>query len=295
MQLDKSVVLEIIRNAIREDLGSGDVTTESTIEVGTLGRARFLAKQGGVLAGLEVATWVFEEVDRSIQVTWKAKDGDVVSKGDIFGHASGPARSLLIGERLALNLLQRMGGIASATKAMVDATGSSKTKILDTRKTVPGLRTLDKYAVLCGGGQNHRIGLYDMILIKDNHISAKGGIVPALDAAQESHRSGIKLEIETRTLSEVQEVVKYEESRPGSVDRILLDNMVIVNDGEIDTSMLEEALRIVDGKVDTEASGNVNFSTVPAIAQTGVDYISSGALTHSVMAMDISMKIELDQ
>lgn len=295
MQLDKSVVLDIIRNAIREDLGSGDVTTESTIEVETKGRARFLAKQDGVLSGLEVASWVFEEVDSSVLVEWQAKDGDVVSKGDVFGHASGPARSLLIGERLALNLLQRMGGIASATKAMVDATGESNSKILDTRKTVPGLRTLDKYAVVCGGGLNHRIGLYDMILIKDNHISARGGISPALDAAQATHRSGIKLEIETRTLEEVQEVLSFEESRPGSVDRILLDNMVTVKDGKIDTSMLEEALKIIDGKVDTEASGNVNLATVPAIAMTGVDYISSGALTHSVMAMDISMKIELEK
>jgi len=295
MELNKELVLDIIRNAIQEDLGAGDVTTESTIESDTKGRARFLAKQDGVLSGLNVATWVFEEVDSDVEVKWEAKDGDVVSKGDIFGFATGPARSLLVGERLALNLLQRMGGIASATKAMVDATGQSNSKILDTRKTVPGLRSLDKYAVLCGGGLNHRIGLYDMILIKDNHISARGGITPALEAAQSAHKDGIKLEIETRTLEEVQEVISYEESNPGSVDRVLLDNMVTVVDGEIDTSMLEDALKIVDGKVDTEASGNVNLATVPSIAKTGVDYISSGALTHSVMAMDISMKIDLEK
>jgi len=293
-KLKKGAFAELIRIALNEDLGSGDVTTESTIPDHTLGRARFLAKQDGVLSGLEVAESVFEKVDKDIKIEWLAKDGDSVKKGDIFGHAEGRARSLLIGERLALNLLQRMGGIASATRAMVDATGSSKSKILDTRKTVPGLRLLDKYAVVCGGGMNHRIGLYDMILIKDNHISARGGIGPALDAAQDAHRNrDIALEIETRTLEEVSEVVEYEKSKPGSVDRILLDNMVVVENGKIDTSMLQKALLVVDGLVDTEASGNVNLGTVPAISATGVDYISSGALTHSVMAMDISMKIDL--
>ncbi len=293
MLLIKEEVLKTIQIALDEDLGSGDVTTQATVETSTMGRARFLAKQDGVLSGLEVATWVFELVDPRVTIEWSLNDGDRVSSGIVFGHAEGSAHSLLIAERLALNFMQRMGGIATASAKMVEATGDSTTKILDTRKTVPGLRNLDKYAVTCGGGLNHRIGLFDMILIKDNHISARGGITAALDAAQEAHRSGFPLEIETRTLAELQEVVDYEKTKPDSVDRVLLDNMVKVEDGKIDTSMLELALEIVDGCVDTEASGNVNLETVPAISATGVDYISSGALTHSVMALDISMKIEL--
>jgi nicotinate-nucleotide pyrophosphorylase (carboxylating) len=195
-----------------------------------------------------------------------------------------------MGERLALNLMQRMSGIATATRAMAEAAGDAT--ILDTRKTAPGLRLFDKWAVRLGGGTNHRVGLYDMFLIKDNHIAAAGGIRAAIDAAgryRKTHAPDLAIEIETRTLDEVDEVLAI-----GGVDRVLLDNMVEVGDnGLVDVTMLAEAVRRVGGAFETEASGNVTLATVPAIAATGVDFISSGALTHSVRALDISLKIDL--
>ena len=196
-----------------------------------------------------------------------------------------------MGERLALNILQRMSGIASATRLMANAAKPYHARILDTRKTAPGLRVFDKWAVQLGGGENHRIGLFDMILIKDNHIAATGGIKQAISAAglyRQTHAPRLQIEVEARTIEEVDAAVSA-----GGIDRILLDNMVEVREGEIDTSKLQEAIRRIDGRVITEASGNVTLETVPAIAATGVDYISSGALTHSVKALDISLKITL--
>jgi nicotinate-nucleotide pyrophosphorylase (carboxylating) len=222
-----------------------------------------------------------------------------VTKGTYFGTVTGSAHSLLRAERLALNLMQRMSGIATLTHAMVRECKGTSCKVLDTRKTVPGLRDLDKLAVRSGGGTNHRFGLHDMVMIKDNHITAAGGVVPAIEAAKaylaaSPARTHIAIEVEARTLEEVKLVVAE-----GGIQRILLDNMVKVTRGSdgavrhIDTSMLSQALGIVNGAFDTEASGNVMLDTVGAIARTGVTHVSCGALTHSVMALDISLKIKL--
>lgn len=287
---DLSAIDALIDRALAEDVGSGDVTTLATVPAGQAAAAYFLAKQDGVLAGLGVAERVFAALSHEVVVMWSATDGDAVTDGTRFGTVEGPARALLTGERLALNLMQRMSGIATATRRMVDAAAGGAT-ILDTRKTAPGLRTFDKWAVRLGGGQNHRTGLYDMILVKDNHIAAAGGVREAVEAARSyraKHDPSLLIEVETRTLDEVDELLGI-----GVVDRVLLDNMVRVDGETVDVSMLAEAVRRIDGQLQTEASGNVTLATVPAIAQTGVDYISSGALTHSVVALDISLKIAL--
>lgn len=281
----------LIERALTEDIGPGDVTTLATVPAGQRATATFLAKEDGVLAGLAVAERVFAALDPQVVLRWTHADGDMVEASTRFGTVEGPARPILTGERLALNLMQRMSGIATATRRMVDAAGDAT--ILDTRKTAPGLRTFDKWAVRLGGGTNHRTGLYDMFLIKDNHITAAGGVRSAIDAAQAyraEHAPELLIEIETRTMDEVDTVLDV-----GGVDRVLLDNMVAVgNDGRVDVSRLADAVRRIEGRFETEASGNVTLATVPAIAATGVDYISSGALTHSVTALDISLKIELD-
>ena len=288
---DFSDIDALIDRAFAEDIGEGDVTTLATVSAAQRAAATFLAKEDGVLAGLAVAERVFACLDPEVAITWTHHDGDAVTAGTRFGTVEGPARSLLTGERLALNLMQRMSGIATATRWMVDAAEGAT--ILDTRKTVPGLRALDKWAVRLGGGTNHRTGLYDMFLIKDNHIAAAGGVRAAVEAAQAyraEHAPELQIEIETRTMKEVETVLDV-----GGVNRVLLDNMVTVSDdGHIDTARLADAVRRIDGRFETEASGNVTLATVTAIAATGVDYISSGALTHSVRALDISLKIELD-
>ena len=282
----------IIDNALAEDVGGGDVTTLATIPEEKTAEAAFLAKEDGIVAGLEVVEHVFKRIDPEIRLTWVAADGDPVRAGQIFGAVHGRARGLLTGERLALNLLQRMSGIASATHLMVEAVKPHRARILDTRKTAPGLRLLDKWAVRIGGGENHRLGLYDMILIKDNHIDAAGGIRKAIEAAHRycaNNRVEVKIEVEARTLEDVQEILDT-----GGVQYVLLDNMVRRGpNGEIDTTMLQRAVSLVDGRILTEASGNVTLETAQAIAATGVDYISSGSLTHSVSALDVSLKIRL--
>ncbi|MEM1093733.1 MAG: carboxylating nicotinate-nucleotide diphosphorylase [Bacteroidota bacterium] len=282
----------LIVRALAEDVGAGDVTTLATIPEETQATAQFLVKASGTLAGCFVAERVFAQVDPEVSVTWTARDGDAVAAGAVIGRTSGPARSLLIGERLALNLMQRMSGIATATRHMVEAAKPHTPHILDTRKTVPGLRGLDKWAVKLGGGTNHRIGLYDRILIKDNHIAARGSIAEAIRAAniyRQQYAPDVLIEIEARTLDEVEQVIAT-----GDVEIVLFDNMVHVrDDGTVDTSVLREAVQRIGGRFQTEASGNVTLDTVPAIAATGVDAISSGALTHSVRALDISLKITL--
>ena len=280
----------LIDRALDEDVGTGDVTTRATVAPETQAQAHFLAKEDGVLAGLLVADRVFAAVDETLETAWTKADGDTIAGGVSFGAVRGRARSILTAERLALNFLQRMSGIATVTRRMVEAARPHAARILDTRKTAPGLRLLDKWAVRLGGGENHRLGLYDMILIKDNHIAVVGGVRAAIKAAQRYRQNGdLSIEIETRTLDEVQAVLETD-----SVEMILLDNMVTVQpDGAIDTSLLQEAVALVDGRMATEASGNVTLATVPAIAATGVTYISCGALTHSVKAMDLSLKIEL--
>ncbi len=280
-------VASLIARALAEDVGSGDVTTLATIPAEKRATARFLFKEDGVVAGLAVSERVFAAVDETLEISWSVSEGDATSAGTFFGEVCGAARSILTAERLALNLMQRMSGIATASRRMAEAAWPAT--ILDTRKTAPGLRLLDKWAVRLGGGGNHRTGLFDMILIKDNHIASAGGIEAAIRAARsylQDRNLDLPVEIETRTLAEVDEVL-----RVGRVDRIMLDNMTHRRERGFDTSMLAEAVRRVDRLFETEASGNVTLETVPAIAATGVDFISSGALTHSVRALDISLKI----
>jgi nicotinate-nucleotide pyrophosphorylase (carboxylating) len=288
--MDWTPIDRLLDLALEEDIGPGDVTTLATVPAERRAEGRFLAKEPGVLAGLAVAERVFVRVDPGVRVSWSAADGDGVEAQTVFGTAEGPARALLTGERLALNVMQRMSGIATATRRMAEA--ARPAALLDTRKTAPGLRALDKWAVRLGGGRNHRAGLYDMILVKDNHIEAAGGVREAVEAAKryrQQHAPALAIEVEARTLEEVEAVL-----RAGGADWVLLDNMVrLHDDGFVDTARLREAVELVGGRLKTEASGNVTEATVSAIASTGVDAISAGALTHSVRALDLSMKIAL--
>lgn len=290
--ISNAYINDLIRRAIDEDVGSGDVSTLATVSRERMASARLEAREDGVVAGIWMASCVFDTIDSSIVCQWSVRDGDRVAAGDLIGTAKGPARRILTAERLSLNLMQRMSGIATATRRMADLAEPHGAVILDTRKTAPGLRPIDKWAVSMGGGQNHRIGLFDMILIKDNHITSAGGIGSAVKRAIEYRKTeGRKLDIvvEVRTLEELDEALPLD-----GIDSLLLDNMVrLTHDGEIDVSMLQEAVRRVDGRVKTEASGNVTLETVETIARTGVDFISSGALTHSVRALDIGLSIEV--
>jgi len=267
----------LIANALAEDIGNGDITSEATIPAESTSEATILAKQDLVLAGIDVASEVFHYLDTRIQFSSFAKDGDVIRSGTELARLSGNTRNLLAGERVALNLLQHMSGIASLTAKYVETMQGLKAQVLDTRKTLPGLRQLEKYAVRMGGGKNHRMGLYDMILIKDNHIKAAGSITNALERARK--KSGqLKIEVETANLNEVREALA------SKADIIMLDNMPL--------DLMREAVKIIKGQALVEASGNVTLDTIRAIAETGVDYISSGSLTHSAPAADISMKIK---
>jgi nicotinate-nucleotide pyrophosphorylase (carboxylating) len=290
--ISDAYLTEVIRTGLAEDVGDGDVTSLATVSPDTRAEGTFVCKQGGVVAGLSVASQVFRMIDDSVRLSWKIPDGANVRTGDVAGTVRGPAISILTAERLALNILQRMGGIATMTRKMVDAVSSYHTKILDTRKTAPGLRLLDKWAVLLGGGTNHRIGLYDMILIKENHISSAGGIENAISAARKyanNSSTPLKIEVEVTTLDEVRRALQM-----GGIDYLLLDNMTSVHpDGRLDTSLLTAAIELIDGAVETEASGNVTLGTVARIADTGVNNISCGALTHSVQALDISLLLNL--
>ena len=289
--------------ALQEDAGDlGDITTLSTVPEATQATATFLAKAEGVLAGAYVAHIIFKRVDPSVQLNWLVYDSDTVHPGQIIGTATGPARALLIAERVALNFMQRMSGVATLTAAMVKEVRCTRATVLDTRKTVPGLRLFDKWAVKIGGGGNHRIGLYDMMMIKDNHIAAAGGIQAAVEAAGAFMRAkGVvrPLEVETRTLEELEEVLRILDSSPSSgITRIMLDNMTRKDAAQpsgIDVSTLKQAMALIgeQREVETEASGNVLLSTVGEIAKTGVEFISCGALTHSVTALDISLNLEL--
>ena len=286
--LSDDTIDAIIQAALDEDVGTGDVTTEATVPADATARAEIRAKEAGTVAGLYVAERVFGVLGDA-SCTWEAGDGASVEAGTRVGRVQGRARVLLIGERLALNLMQRMSGIATATRHMVDAAGPHGAEILDTRKTAPGLRRLDKWAVRLGGGTNHRMGLYDLILIKENHVDAAGGVREALDAAVRYRNArperDLQIEIETTTLDEIRTVLDH-----GAADVILLDNMAhLRDDGTVDTAMLQEAVDLIGGACRTEASGNVTLDSVEPIAATGVDAISSGALTHSVTALDLSM------
>ncbi len=283
---------EIIRPALREDIGSGDVTSLATLDKKSKATAKLIAKEDGILAGCTAFKFVFDELDDDVSITWMKADGSNVYRGDDLAVVVGKARTIMAGERLALNILQRMSGIATLTHQMVEAVKPHRARILDTRKTAPNVRLLDKWAVKIGGGKNHRFGLYDMILIKENHIAAAGGISNALMAARQycqNQSRTLKIEIETRNLGEVQQVLDT-----GIAQIVMLDNFArILPDGTLDTSKLAQAVELLKDDFKTEASGNVTLDTVHEIAATDVDYISSGALTHSVMALDISLLVDV--
>jgi nicotinate-nucleotide pyrophosphorylase (carboxylating) len=273
-------VLRLVQIALAEDVGHGDLTSESLIDESDMGRATFLAKSDGVVAGTVVAGLVFSEVDRALNVEWQVDEGARVAAGTVIGTVTGTSRGILTAERTALNFMQRLSGVATLTRRFVDRIDSTGATILDTRKTIPGWRHLDKYAVLAGGGSNHRMGLHDMVMIKDNHIDAHGSIAGAVAAVRryllERGMSATPVEVETRDLTEVSEAISCE-----GVTRIMFDNFAL--------DMMREAVVLVAGRVETEASGNVTLETVRPIAETGVQYISSGMLTHSAPAMDISL------
>jgi nicotinate-nucleotide pyrophosphorylase (carboxylating) len=270
-----------IQRALDEDLGDGDVTTRCTISADATLTGRFIAKAAGTVAGLEVARLTFALIDERVRVAFSVQDGDPIAKGQVFGTVSGPTRALLSGERTALNFLQRMSGIATLTRQFVEAVKPHRAVILDTRKTAPGLRLLDKQAVKLGGGQNHRSGLYDMVLIKNNHITAVGSIAAAVKRVRDCDDRHRPIEVEVRTLGELREALALQP------DRILLDNMTL---DQMRGAVELAAVRVP--RVPLEASGNVTLETVNAIAATGVDFISSGALTHSAKALDISLTLD---
>ncbi|MEK6283223.1 MAG: carboxylating nicotinate-nucleotide diphosphorylase [Acidobacteriota bacterium] len=268
-------IIDSIRRAIAEDVGSGDVTTNSTVPADARAEVQIVAKQGGVIAGLEVAQMVFRQFADEIVFSGNVSDGDQVAQGQVLAEVFGSVRALLTGERTALNFLGRMSGIATLTRQFVDAVKGTGAVILDTRKTAPGLRTTDKRAVMLGGGQNHRHGLFDMVLIKDNHIDFAGSLAEAVRRVRDSG-TNLEIEVEARSIKEVREALSMK------VERILLDNMTL--------EIMSEAVKLNDGFAKFEASGNVTLATVREIAETGVNYISVGALTHSPRAFDVSLK-----
>ena len=270
---------ELIQMALKEDIGDGDHSTLACIPPEAVGTAKMVAKQDGILCGAEVGKRVFLFVDPTLEVTLLKNDGDAVAKGDIVMLVEGHSGSILTAERTALNFMQRLSGIATETHRMVSMLKGLNTKLLDTRKTTPNMRLLEKYAVACGGGTNHRIGLYDMIMLKDNHIDFAGGIKAAIDRTRnylQSKGKNLKIEIEVRDLDELQRVLDH-----GGVDRIMLDNF--------DIPTLREAVKRIDHRFETEASGGITDQTLRPYAETGVDFISVGALTHHIKSLDLSL------
>lgn len=274
--LDPLYIDDLILNALKEDMPLGDITTDSIISAGSLSKGVFLSKDTGIISGLGVAKRVFELLDKEIRFTGKLNDGDKVSYGDVIAEIEGKTSSILKGERTALNLLQRLSGISTRTAEFCGKVKELPVKIVDTRKTTPGLRFLEKYAVSMGGGTNHRFCLSDGVLIKDNHIKAAGSIKKAVEMVKRRIPHTIKIEVETESLEQVNEALD------AGVDIIMLDNMSL--------DMMREAVKVISKRAFVEASGNVSLDTVYDIAATGVDIISVGALTHSVKAFDISLK-----
>jgi nicotinate-nucleotide pyrophosphorylase (carboxylating) len=274
-----SQYLPVIRRALEEDLGlAGDISAEATVPVDILATARIVARRPGRLAGLEVARAVFWEVDPTLDVELVASDGDDVDAGAIVGKVAGTARSILTAERTALNLLGRMSGVATATARLVKAVAGTGVKVADTRKTSPGLRVLEKYAVRMGGGINHRFGLFDAVMIKDNHIVAAGGIRAAVESAQARVGHLVKIEVEVTSLGQLAELIDV------GADVVMLDNM--------DLATLREAVEMVGGRMVTEASGSITLDTIALVAETGVDMVSTGSITHSAPVLDVALDFE---
>lgn len=277
---DTALIARFVKDALVEDVGPGDYTSLSTIPASSVQTAQLLVKDDGVIAGIELAHFIFDAVDTQLQVTALLSDGDIVAKGDVAFTVSGPARSITIAERLVLNCMQRMSGIATTTWKMVQLVKDLPVKVVDTRKTTPLFRYFEKWAVRIGGGHNHRYALYDMILIKDNHVDYAGGTVEAIERARtyrSENKLNLKIEIEVRNFDELAEVLAH-----GGIDRIMLDNFTPEN--------LKRAVQIINGQFVTEASGGITTDTLRVYAETGVDEISVGALTHSIRSLDLSLK-----
>lgn len=271
---------EIIDKALEEDIGIGDHTSLSTIPKGATGKAHLLVKEDGILSGMEIAEQIFRKTDKQIVFNPRMNDGDKIHRGDVAFTVEGPSASILMAERLVLNFMQRMSGIATSTALYVNELSGLKAKVLDTRKTTPLLRELEKMAVRHGGGHNHRFGLYDMIMIKDNHVDFAGGISNAIDAANDYLKNNLlnlQIEIEVRSFDELQQVLDK-----GGVNRIMLDNFKPED--------LKKTVEIISGRFETEASGGITLNTIRAYAETGVDFISVGALTHHIKSLDLSLK-----
>lgn len=278
--ITKAFLHSFISSALAEDVGDGDHSTLASIPENAVSKAHLLVKDAGVLAGVGMALEIFSFLDPGLQVTVHLQDGSLVKPGDIVFTVSGSARSILTGERLILNCMQRMSGIASLTRKLSGLIEGTGARLLDTRKTTPNFRHLEKWAVVIGGGSNHRMGLYDMVMLKDNHVDMAGGISKAIQRTKDylrANKKDLRIEIETRNLEEVKQVLES-----GGVDMIMLDNMDLVS--------LREAVRLIDGRYQTEASGGVTESTIREIALCGVDFISVGALTHSFKSLDLSLK-----
>lgn len=279
MKTENELIDDLLDLAFAEDIGDGDHTTLSTIPAEENGRQRLIIKQAGILSGVDIARKVFNKLDPSLKMTVFINDGARVKPGDIAFEVEGPVRSLLIAERTMLNIMQRMSGIATMTAEYQDRLKGLKTKVLDTRKTTPGMRILEKQAVKTGGGENHRIGLFDMILIKDNHVDFAGGIAQAVKKARDYCKAtgrDLKIEVETRNLDEVQQAID------AKADRIMLDNFT--------PELTREAVALINGRAETESSGGITIDNLRQYGETGVDYISVGALTHSVKGLDMSFK-----
>ena len=281
MKTKDELIDALLDLAFAEDIGDGDHTTLSTIPADAMGRSRLIIKEKGILAGVDIAEKVLHKVDPNIKMEIFIHDGSEVNPGDVAFTAEGSVRSLLVAERTMLNIMQRMSGVATMTRKYQDQLSGLHTKVLDTRKTTPGMRMLEKEAVRIGGGTNHRIGLFDMILIKDNHEDFAGGIAEAVERAKEycknNGKEDLKIEVECRTLDDIRKVLEI-----GGVDRIMFDNFT--------PELTREAVALVNGKVETESSGGITFDTLRDYGETGVDFISVGALTHSVKGLDMSFK-----
>lgn len=280
MKTTDQLIDDLLELAFAEDIGDGDHTTLSTIPADAMGRSRLIIKEDGIVAGVNMAIKVFEKLDPNLKTTVMIEDGAQVKKGDIVFITEGPIRSLLIAERTMLNIMQRMSGVATMTRKYQDELQGLHTKVLDTRKTTPGMRLLEKEAVKIGGGTNHRIGLFDMILIKDNHIDFAGGIEKAIDRANDYCKKNgkkLRIEVEVRSLDDIKRVMEH-----GGVDRIMFDNF--------SPELTKEAVRMVAGKYETESSGGITIGNLRSYGEAGVDFISVGALTHSVKGLDMSFK-----